>query len=208
MTKPAAPDPSWLWRSLALFLLIYTLLIIPWPGWDELYGSYFRGLAGLVFTREDAPEKIEFERHILAHDFSVLNTQMILRHTVETGDPPREMLIRIALDTRSIGWLPTALTAALILASPIRWSRKLGALVAGLVLVHLLILFTLETCIWSKSSAIGILNLSPFWQRVADGLYNAFVVQLGISFTLPVLIWLLVCFRKRDAALLFGRSSK
>jgi hypothetical protein len=103
------------------------------------------------------------------------------------------------LDTRSIGWVPTALTMALILATPIPWRRRGAALAGGLVLVHCFILFSLQAWIWDNSSDVSLMRLSGFWQEVAGELDYALINQLGASFSVPVVIWILVTFRRQDA---------
>jgi hypothetical protein len=192
--------------SVVRCVVIFAVLIFPWPGFDELYGSYFRAFGSMMLSRDDSARVVTFDRQILQHGFSVLNTQMSLGNRARADGSGLGAVKQTPLDTRSIGWIPTALTLALILATPIPWRRKFLAVLAGLVLVHLLILFTLQTWIWSESTSLGLLQLSPFWQEVADGLTYTFLTQMGISFTAPVVIWLLVCFRGRDAALLFGRQ--
>ena len=49
------------------FVLIYGLLIFPWPGWNELYGEYFRGLGQVVFSRDDGNRLVLFEHQELKH---------------------------------------------------------------------------------------------------------------------------------------------
>jgi hypothetical protein len=208
LTKAIATPPSWLRGSLLRFSLIFCLLIVPWPGFNELYGAYFRAFGTFVFTRDNSPRLVVFDRQILVHDFSVLNTHVILGNRANVDSDGRGLTKQTSLDTRSIGWVPTALTISLISATPIPWRRKIWALLAGLVLVHLLIIFTLETWIWSESSSLSLLDLTPFWQRVVDDLRYTFLTQLGVSFSAPVLIWLLVCFRRHDASLIFGKERR
>jgi hypothetical protein len=103
------------------------------------------------------------------------------------------------LDTRSIGWDPTALTIALILATPVPWRRRGWALLWGLVLVNLFILFSLQSWIWNASPNISLTTLSPFWKEMADDLEYTLITQMGVSFSMPVLIWIVVTFRLEDA---------
>lgn len=183
------------------FVLIYGLLIFPWPGWNDFYAGYFRGLGETAFSRENGNRIVLFAIHPVQHGFSHLDVRMTLgnRSLVDSeGNGQAEM---VDLDTRSIGWLPTALTAALILATPIPWRRRCGALIGGIVLVHCFILFSLQTWIWDESPALSLLRLSPFWKRVADELEYALITQLGASFSVPLVIWILVTFRRTDRTL-------
>ena len=208
MAKAVTRVPRPLGRSLLLFLLLFAVLIFPWPGFDQAYGSYFRGFGTFFLGRDGPGEFLRFDPYMLVHDFTTLNTQITLGNEERASPDGHFPAAQTSLDTRSIGWVPTALTIALIGASPVPWRRKVGALIAGVVLVHLLILFTLESWIWSQSSGLGLAHLSPFAQSVADGLSYTFVNQMGVSFSAPVVIWLLTTFRREDAARLFGRPGR
>ncbi len=107
-----------------------------------------------------------------------LDTLIILQNTTLTA-PDGEDAARREIDSRSIGWVPTALTIALVLATPIPWTRRLLALAGGLVLIHLFIFFTLQSWIWNKSTDVSLMALSGFWQRAADSLNYALMNQLG-----------------------------
>jgi len=68
----------------------------------------------------------------------------------------------------------------------------------GLLLIHCFILFSLQTWIWDESPDLSLTTLSPFWKTVADDLEYTLVTQLGASFSVPVLIWILVTYRRED----------
>ena len=110
----------------------------------------------------------------------------------------KALVKRTDIDSGSVGWVPTALTIALVLATPIPWPRRLTALAGGLVLIHFFIFFTLQTWIWNNSSDVSLMTLSDFWQNVTDQLDYALMNQIGASFSVPVVIWILVTFRRQD----------
>ncbi len=185
------------------FAIIFGLLIVPWPGWNELYGQYFRALGQMAFTRDGDKRVVLFEQHELTHGFSSLHTRMTLgnRDLMDShGNGRAEFL---DLDTRSIGWVPTALTIALILATPISWRRRVWALVGGLLLIHCFILFSIQAWIWDESPDLSLTTLSPFWKEIADDLSYTLVTQLGASFSVPVLIWIIVTYRRDDKVLAY-----
>lgn len=190
------------WR----FVLIYGLLIFPWPGWNDFYAGYFRDLGEMAFSRENDNRIVFFAPFSEQHGFSRLDTRMTLGNRSladSSGNGRAEML---DLDSRSIGWVPTALTAALILATPLPWRRRVGALAGGMLLIHCFVLFSLQTWIWNASPSLSLSTLSPFWKNVVDDLEYTLVTQLGASFSVPLLIWVLVTFRRSDRNLL-GRSA-
>src|ERR1700692_251071 len=96
--------------AVARFAVIFGLLIFPWPGWNEIYGSYFRALGQAAFSREDDPRMILFQPTHVQHGFSRLDTQMTLGNRALADSSGNGQAKLISMDTRSLGWMPTALT--------------------------------------------------------------------------------------------------
>jgi hypothetical protein len=92
---------------------------------------------------------------------------------------------------------------ALIAATPIPLGRKILSMIGGLTLVNAFVLFSVWLYIWNESSNanVGLVTLTPFWKQIADALQYTFITQMGISFTIPVLIWILVTFYQSDRSL-------
>ena len=67
------------------------------------------------------------------------------------------------------------------------------------MLIHLFIFLSIQSWVWDNSTELSLLQLSAFWQRVAGELDFALMNQLGVSFTVPVVIWIFVTFRRQDA---------
>ena len=134
----------------------------------------------------------------MQHGFSSLDTQMTLgnRALVDSSGKGRGEII--GMDTISLGWMPTALTMALILTTPLPWRQRGWALLWGLLLIHAFILFSLQVWIWDESSSISLIKFSPFWQWVMDELQYTLITQMGASFSVPILIWILVAIRRED----------
>jgi hypothetical protein len=200
LKTPMRPGP--ILGAVGRFAVIFGLLILPWPGWNPGYGSYFRALGQAAFTRQDGRQIVWLQPQPVRHDFSSLDTQMTLgnRDLIDPhGNGKAEI---IGLDTRSIGWIPTALTMALILATPVPWRQRAWALLWGLLLVHAFILFSLQVWIWDESAALSLFRIPPVLQTILDGLEYTLLTQLGASFSVPILIWVLVTFRRDD---LFAR---
>ena len=185
-------------RFVGRFGLIFLFLILPWPGLNQAYDHYFRALGQLAFSRNDDQRLVRFSDPPPQPAPSGLTTRMTLGNRDLMGANGQGRGEVVDLDTRSIGWMPTALTVTLILATPIGWRRKAWALVWGLLLVHLFILFSLQTWIWNEEPALSLLPLSPLAKQIIDDTQYQLVTQLGASFSVPVLIWLLVSFRRED----------
>jgi hypothetical protein len=184
------------WRFLPAFVVVFGLLIAPWPGWNGAYADYFRAFGSAVFSVGDGNRVVVFAPSSGAAPG--LDTQVTLGNRALLDEHGRGLLKRTEIDSRSIGWVPTALTIALVAATPIPWRRRLLALAGGLVLIHAFIFFSLLSWIWDNSPDLSLLTLSDFWRSCASQLDYALVAQLGASFSVPVIIWIVVTFRRHD----------
>ena len=189
--------PSQFTGFVGRMILIYGLLIIPWPGFNATYGRYFRALGGLAFAHESGPHLLRFEPVPEAPQHP-LDTRLLLADRAQLDASGRGPVQYVALDSRGIGWVPTALLLALILATPLPWRRRVWALLVGLMAVHGLILISLATAICSGSMAMSPEASGPFWRQVVGGLEETLITQMGAGLVVPVLIWVLVALRKRD----------
>jgi len=184
---------GFLWR----FVLAYGLLIFPWPGFNKTYSGYFRALGQMTFSRETGPRYVQFEA-VPAELHHRLDTRIALANRAQADHAGNVLVRYLELDTRGVGWVPTALLLALILASPVPWRRRGVALVWGLLAVHGYILFSVACDIWNNSVDLLLLTLSAFWKSVVEGLDETLVTQMGVSFVVPVFIWMLVTLRRQD----------
>jgi hypothetical protein len=192
----AKPDLKAIAKFALLFAATYTILIIPWPGFDPMYGNYFRAFGAMVFSHEGRQE-VTFAPSVLPPAPN-LDTKISLGNRDLGANDGKLIHVQTDFDSRSIGWVPTALTVALIVATPIPFRRRLGALAGGLVLVHAFILLTLQSWIWNNAAAVGLATYSDFGKQIADALSYSLMDQIGASFSIPVLIWILVTFRRQD----------
>lgn len=170
-------------RSILLFFLLYGALLAPWPGWDATYARYLRGYASLVFSTEKPAGFVRFEP-AAAYARNGLDSLIVF------GSENQAKML--GFDSRAIGWIPTALASALILATPFGWRRRLGVLLVGLSLVHLYIVFVFGAYFWNQSAGTLPLTILPYSPAWGAGLQETLVTQMGLSIVVPVLIWLFV----------------
>ena len=179
-------------RFLCRLLVLYTLLALPWPGLSNAYGHYFRAICRLVFTADDAQRQLSFEtpgeNSPRPNDTRIAIVNKQLMHPDGSG-PVRNLDL-------NFGWQSMALLVALILATPISWSRRRWALLWGLFAIHVFLLLFVSLCIFGESAEISLVTLSPFWKAAIAGSRAALASQLNLA--VPILIWILVTFRRED----------
>jgi hypothetical protein len=190
--SPRSPLAGFLVR----FVIGYALLIVPWPGFGSLYSGYFRTLGQTVLGR-DSGRLVRFEA-VPAQLHHLLDTRVLLAKLKPGESGATFQVSYLELDARGIGWVPTALMVALVVATPVSWRRRGWALLWGLLAVHIFILCGLAAAVWNTSADLQLVNFPPFWKQVLAGLDETLITQLGASFVVPVVIWMLVTLRSQD----------
>jgi len=181
-------------KALTLFLVqfaaIYGLLIAPWPGWRAAYGRGFREMVGAAFACETGPTIVRFgpAEHPPRPE---IDLEIVFARRAEIDASGHAPVRILGLDTRGVGWIPTALLLALVVATPLPWVRRLLLLFAGGVGVHVYLLAVVAFYLWNQSAGLAPISFLPFWSPLGDFLEETFVGQMGPSFVVPVLIWLL-----------------
>jgi hypothetical protein len=204
------PDFKPLVRFFCSFALLYTLLISPWPESREIYSRCFCSFARAVFRESSGNRILRFDTVPANQRNRTLDARITIANRTQLDANGSGHAVMLDLDSRGIGWVPTAMLVALVLATPVSWPRRLQALFWGLLAVHAFILVSIEVYILNQSDASNGLNLvefSPFWKTVVNGLEETLVTQLGASFIFPLFIWILTTFRAEDIRLFSAAAS-
>ncbi len=184
-------------RVVAMFFLrlavLYALLMAPWPGLRGAYGAYFRACAGHAYESIGSDGIVRFLP--LSPPTADGDTVMKL------GNRKTRATRRVGIDSRRIGYTPTAFLIALILATPVVWTRRGKAFVGGLVLIHVYVILVLGVVLlkwFSSDHPVALLEFTPFWRQL---LLNAVQVIVFSPFTwvaVPTAVWILVTFTRDD----------
>ena len=110
-------------------------------------------------------------------------------------------------DTRTVGWLPTAETVALILATPLPWARRRIALLWGLLLAHAFIWLQLKIILlhWFTGEQPWCIYDPPGWIDTALEKAMVFgVLSPTPTVVVPLFLWVAATFRRGDLERLMG----
>lgn len=221
---------------LCRFVIVFGLLVAPWPGWPETYalclqksattifGAYgSKSIITIDYGKGNQPLKVVFgsfsSKGIVAftrNPAGEKRVNTVLDTIIYVGNREQAMDVihggptaAINFSSRTMVYLPTALVIALILATGIGWRRRLCALVWGLVWIHVFTVFLLGLMIVMIICAhpeLGLFEVSPFWQKVVSLLYEFFFVRFGALSATAVLIWIIVTFRRDDWIKILGQK--
>lgn len=196
-TAPRALVRSLLKRFFAAAGL-FTLLMLPFTQLPRAYAGFFRAVIGpavdVVF-----PVEIELtEYHASTNTFSA--AQMHDTEMVITNPPSR---LRNPITSLWLGYVPTALFLALLVPTPISWTRKRRALLSGLALVQLfaaLRVAILAIDVLSRPTPAALFHPGPGMRDAITFTSQMITSEVFPSYLVPIVIWALVSLRGEDLA--------
>ncbi len=174
------------------FLLVYGMLAALRPLVSDTYRDLFRSGGDILFGAYGSVRFRTLPEPVGMHD-----TKISVKHRGSrqwTG---------IRINSKHVGYTSTAVLTALIVATPLGWSRRGVALGCGYLLLHGFI--ALRLLIFVRAGTAEVLD--TFWNRaIRAGLLSLSAGQ-AVSFIVPILIWILVSMRQEDIELIMPGSS-
>jgi hypothetical protein len=123
-------------------------------------------------------------------------------HLILMAKPGEEPVRNLDFDTRGAFLEPMAFLIALIICTPLPWRRRESALFWGLLSLQTVLIAALGFAIWNDATEIGLTLMPPWEKHLAQGLADAIAGPAALA--APMLIWILVTFRRDDYARLGG----
>ncbi len=192
------PSRNWI-RFILLLTVYYALLIAPWPGLEDTYARVFRAGAQYVLGSYGSAGAVRFEPgspQDETHDTGLM--------ALNKGNGA---YVGMGIDTRYEGYVPAAFLLSLALSSPVPWSRRIWALVWGLLLIHIFIalkLLVMITYLFSLDHPASLFKFSDFWNKALAGALQVIAPAPLTWLIVPIFIWILVTFRREDFGTYLG----
>jgi hypothetical protein len=205
MAKPPPPD----WLLILGFVLRFGLaaaaMLALWQFIGSAYVAAFRGFGQRLCAVWSKGARVDFA--LRAHDDN-FDLDLVLYNPNLVRPDKALAATSTPIASRHIGYTPTVLFIALVVATPVPWRRRILALGLGLPVVHLAIGMDLFTLVCLKfANAAEELRLpaySPF-QRALTSAARGLFDHLGFSLTLVLLVWAVTMFRSGDWTVLADR---
>jgi hypothetical protein len=167
------------------FLVLYGLLAASWPLVGGVYAYFFRQ-SGETFLEVVGIGK-DVRIRPAAEPKGLNDVVFFTRGT--TGEQRQR-----ALSSWLMGFHPTAMVVALVLATPVSAQRRFRALCAGFIIIHSFVL--LRIAVFAMLSGVTAANTT--FMETAMWIAFMFVHGHGVSLIVPVLVWLAVTIRRED----------
>ncbi len=187
--------PPSLLKSIGVFIFIFVLLSLPWPGLQKTYSSCFQGIGTTLFSSDHGPRDVVFLKHPEHVTLpSMVRIEIANRRwlSADGSGPVRHL----DLDVHGFALLPTMLLIALVFATPLPTNKRIVSLVSGLLLMQLVVIGFLALAIWNESAQIGLVNINPEWKTIMETTIVNVVTHFSIA--APIAIWVLVCLSNMD----------
>ncbi len=170
-------------------LLVFVALFATWPVVGATYASVFRGAGnGIVgFGSGGSVRFIEPADKTAPHD-----VELTLR------DREEQAKRSVAVSSRRHGFMPSAFLFALIVATPVSWSRRARATAWAFVAMHAYIAVKLAL----MPIAYPINAASGYWPDVLAGFFWVVSGSSAGWMMVPLVIWALATLRKSDLPIL------
>lgn len=137
--------PRQLGRFFLAVLIVYAVLMAPWPGLEHGYAYLFRSGSNIVFARfwfwPDGGVRFLDLKALKPGDLAPGTPELEATGTFDTGMELRSQRAPgaygyLRTSSRYVGYGPTVVLITLVLATPILWARRGWALLWGLLLIH------------------------------------------------------------------------
>ena len=161
----------------------FGLFALPWPGVPHAYGAILAAILNVVLGKDGPPVEVAFSGPgSEGGPWEVLTrvTESETGRSFQTG-----------LDAHRTGYLPAAVFLALTLALAAPRRAKWRFLAGGLAALQLLSVLPFLAFLSGRLPIVAYPLGAPL-RVTADVLYRALVAPLGMTYAVPVLLWLLL----------------
>lgn len=182
--------------SLSAFTAVYVILLLPQVNMNRVYAEQFCKLGNFLF--EDFPQG-GYVRLTTQADKGKNDIALFLSNAswIENGK-----LTGVTTNKASdrIGYLITAFFAALVIATPVSWKRKLVALISGLVLVTAFVMLKLYVIILQAYTRIDWFGLfqEPSAKQSIQFWHENFAAPATYGYSFVVIVWLALSIGTRE----------
>lgn len=176
-----------LYTSLTIFALVYTILLLPGSGANRIYCRAICHIGNMLFEEFSRGGYVKFtpQEDQNKNDISLF---------ISRSDWKRDGKLTGASAPKAsdrIGYLITAFFAALMLATPIPWKRKLIVLTVGLLLITAFVLLKLRIIILHAYTQVPIFGLYQEDAAIQSigWWYQHLAANTTLGYSVVVIVW-------------------
>jgi hypothetical protein len=184
----------WVKWSAAAGIAFLLGCLAPWPRLGAAYSAFWCAVLDAVCGSVSFASDVNV--HFIAGSEALLpGKDNPLWHVIAVvSSPVTQATTRFGLNLRAIGYVPTAMFLALVIAWPLDRRRSWGATAIGFCAVqaYFLISITLPMLLSLANPRVGAIELGPAAEALVRTVFMGFVVPPGMSYAVPLLIYAVV----------------
>lgn len=174
------------------FFAILAVYLIPWAPVGEAYSTIATGVGNAVVSLLPS-DRLELT-FVRPRETAESTSADAFNAELDVTDRRHGASIRLALDLRSLTYVPTAVFVALAVAAPIWQGRRgLRMLAGGLATLHVFYAVALTAMVaffLGRTRPFPMLDLGPAARLLFDVLHRVLVAPPGMAFAVPGFVWL------------------
>ena len=183
-------------RSLIIFMVAYTVLIIPGNKIDRMYGTAICHLGNYLYQDFSRGGYVRLSPQ---DDQGKNDISLFLSRSDWKKDGK---LIGVTTDKASdlIGYLITAFFVALTLATPVHWKRKSTSLILGLMIITAYVMLKLRMIILYSYTQLPWLDLyqDEATKDTISWWYHHFAAPATQGYAIVVIVWMALSMGRKE----------
>ncbi len=181
--------------SIAIFIGVYLVLMLPMFGGGKTYGDFYRNQGFYFFHEFGQNGFVVFEEH---EDNGSDDTRVYLANKTLADSKGDVKSVPFNISTRILAYLPNILLISLFAATPVKlWKRAL-MLIGGFFILHFFLmtfLYILILCKYLDTPWLTMYqDMGKTSQSIVHYLNGSVNHGMGLNNFLVVLIWLAIVF--------------
>jgi hypothetical protein len=179
-----------------VFIVLYTMLLLPQININRLYAEYFCSVGNFLF--EDFPRggfvNLKTQTDKGGNDISLfLSRADWMEGTKIKG-------VTANKDSDRIGYLITAFFIALTLATPVSWKRKLLALFLGFIITTAFVMLKMYIIILNSYTLVDWFGLfqEASEKETIQFWYSRFAAPATYGYSFVIIVWLALSIGKKE----------
>lgn len=186
---------SWVLRFALRLAVVYTILIIPWPGSRTAFREAYRAASTTV------SKVVGLGDYLAMVGPAVVSTKGDVAWAVT--NPQTGLRVRIEHGSRDWAYLPIAAAMALGLAVPSPWPGRWKALVVLGISIAAFLLIRLAVAAIYGLASVQVFSVSPSSLDWIGKVFMGVCATPVASYVVPVILWLMVMYRYHDLSIFF-----
>lgn len=188
-------------------IMYIVVLILLFAGGGDVFQNIFVSVGNKVFGKHWEHIKVEYstDKNIVHSDIKSFRASTVVVKITNTNillTNGQYAMGSVNFSSFNWGYLPLALIIILCIATPISFKRRLVNLVFGFTIVEIALLVFQWYIIWvyAEINNIGWYSYAPDTkQNLLLPILQALLVNgIGLTFTMPFIIWLLLLILRKD----------